>query len=94
MATTAKKPLYATPIPVRPRRNWSQTLNAILFTIIFNGGALAIHSAQLLFLLPLKLVPFDLAADLYDETMRYTKGAFGTLLGASCHATTLAARYN
>jgi hypothetical protein len=78
------KPLHAIPIAERPRKTWLQLCNAIGFTIIFNAGVLAIHSSQLLFLLPLKLIPFGLAAEQYDEGMRYTKGAFATLLGWSC----------
>lgn len=42
-----------------------------------------VHGFQLLFVLPLKLVPGPRSGKLYDEGIRYTKGAFATLLSAS-----------
>lgn len=51
-----------------------------------------IHGFQLLFILPLKLVPGPIARKLYDEGIRYTKGAFATLLSASFSGFSLAMR--
>lgn len=42
-----------------------------------------VHGFQLLFVLPLKLVPGPNSRKLYDEGIRYTKGAFAVLLSAS-----------
>lgn len=42
-----------------------------------------IHAFQLFFLLPLKLVPGPYSSKLYDEGVRFTKGAFAVLLSAS-----------
>jgi 1-acyl-sn-glycerol-3-phosphate acyltransferase len=39
-----------------------------------------VHGFQLLFVLPLKLVPGPNSRKLYDEGIRYTKGAFAVLL--------------
>jgi hypothetical protein len=46
-----------------------------------------IHAFQLLFVLPLKLVPGSLSKKLYDEGIRYTKGAFATLMSKSSSET-------
>ncbi len=48
-----------------------------------------IHATQLLFMLPLKLVPGDWAKQKYEEGIRETKGAFGEIhrcavLAVSC----------
>lgn len=42
-----------------------------------------VHGFQLFFVLPLKLVPGPNSRKLYDEGIRYTKGAFAVLLSAS-----------
>jgi hypothetical protein len=72
--------LHSFPISSRPPKPWSQTLNAVLFAVIFNIGCLMINGTQFVFLLPLRLIPFNWARELYDEGIRYTKGAFAALL--------------
>lgn len=42
-----------------------------------------VHGFQLMFVLPLKLVPGPSSSMLYDEGIRYTKGAFAVLMSAS-----------
>lgn len=42
-----------------------------------------VHGFQLFFLLPLKLVSDPYSNKLYDEGVRFTKGAFAVLLSAS-----------
>jgi hypothetical protein len=42
-----------------------------------------INGSQLLFLIPLFFMPATGHSDLYDEGVRYTKGAFGNLLCTS-----------
>lgn len=51
-----------------------------------------VHGFQLLFVLPLKLVPGPNSRKLYDEGIRYTKGAFAALLSASFSEFALYAR--
>ena len=57
--------------------------NIWLFLIVFLFGCLMINGSQFVILLPLKLLPFRRARKLYYEGVRYTKGAFGALLGES-----------
>jgi hypothetical protein len=73
--------LHELQISQRPRKTWFQTLNALLFIILFNIGCLMINGFQFTILLPLRLLPLPQAKKLYDEGIRYSKGAFGTLLG-------------
>ncbi|KAF9650669.1 acyltransferase-domain-containing protein [Thelephora ganbajun] len=77
--------LHALPISARPRRTWTQSLNAVAFGVVFNLGCVLINVAQFVLLLPLRvlhLVPFG--RRLYDAGIRRSKGAFGTLLVAMC----------
>ncbi|KAI6031913.1 hypothetical protein BKA83DRAFT_4207224 [Pisolithus microcarpus] len=80
--TTPRSP-YQLPIHARPRRSCSQWLNALVFLPAFLFGCLIIHSFQLLFLLPLKIVPMRWSSKLYDEGIRYTKGCFALLISQS-----------
>lgn len=91
MATTPA--LHTLEISQRPRRTWAQTLNAILAAIVFLSACLMINGSQFAFLLPLKLLPFAWAETVYYEGIRYSKGAFGRLLGTSpTHRTLLGTR--
>ena len=54
----------------------------ILFVVLFLFACLMINASQLVVILPLRLFPFRRARKLYYEGVRYTKGAFGALLGA------------
>lgn len=74
-------PLHALPIADRPKKTWSQTLNAVLYIVMFNLGCLMIFGFQCAVLIPLRLVPVAPARHLYYEGVRYSKGAFGTLVG-------------
>ena len=78
-------------ISQRPPRTWAQTVNALLYFIVFNFACLMINGFQIAILLPLRLLPFKPARKLYDEGIRYSKGAFGTLLGVYRHPHLLAA---
>jgi len=71
-------------IAERPKKTWRQTLNALLFVVVFNIGCLMINGFQFTVLLPLKLVPFSFGRRWYTEGIRYSKGAFGTLLMLIC----------
>lgn len=79
--TVDTKRIHATEIRDRPPGTWWQTANAILFFFTFNLGCFAINASQFIFLLPLRFLPFVLAKSLYDAGIRFSKGAFGTLLG-------------
>lgn len=70
-------------ISSRPRKTWQQKLNAILGLLVFLFGSLMVTGSQFVLLLPLKLLPFASARRVYHEGIRYSKGAFGTLLGTS-----------
>ncbi|KAI0932394.1 hypothetical protein AcW1_000467 [Taiwanofungus camphoratus] len=67
-------------ISSRPRKTWQQKLNAILGLLVFLFGSLMVTGSQFVLLLPLKLLPFASARRVYHEGIRYSKGAFGTLL--------------
>ncbi len=73
--------LHALEISKRPRNSWAQTLRAIAFAIVFNIGCLMVNGFQFTILLPLGLVPLPITRGWYEEGIRYSKGAFGTLIG-------------
>ncbi|KIJ68231.1 hypothetical protein HYDPIDRAFT_24530 [Hydnomerulius pinastri MD-312] len=77
---TAPTPQHHLPIYARPPKTWAQTLNGLLFFLLFIPGCFMVHGFQLLFVLPLKLVPGTRSKKLYDEGIRYTKGAFAALM--------------
>lgn len=79
----AGRALYTLPISERPKKTWSQVVNAAGYAILFNVGCLMIHSFQIVFLLPLLLLPFTWSRNLYEEGVRYTKGCFATLMSES-----------
>ena len=47
-------------IAKRPRKTWSQTIQALLFILFFDFGCLMINGFQFTVLLPLCLLPFPL----------------------------------
>jgi hypothetical protein len=75
--------LHTLPISGRPPNSWPQTVHGILFGILFDFALFMINGFQLVFLLPLLLLPFDWSRDLYEVGVRYTKGCFATLLSES-----------
>ncbi len=79
-ATTPTSNAHEYEIAKRPPRTWQQILLAVLFSIVFTLGCVAINAAQFL-LLPLRFLPVTGARSLYDAGQRQSKGAFGTLLG-------------
>ena len=50
---------------------------------MFDFGCLTVHGFQVVFLLPLLLLPFGWSRYLYEEGVRYTKGGFTTLMSES-----------
>lgn len=82
MSSEPAPPLHTQPIAQRPRKSWAQLLHAALFVLVFDVGCLMVNGFQFAVLLPLRALPGAGAAALYDAGMRYSKGAFGTLLGA------------
>lgn len=72
--------IHATEIRDRPPRSWRQIAYGILFFFVFNLGCLAINASQFLFILPLRLIPLVSAKSLYDAGIRFSEGAFGSLL--------------
>ncbi|TCD67012.1 hypothetical protein EIP91_000632 [Steccherinum ochraceum] len=84
MGATRAAGLHTLQIAERPSKTWRQTLNALLFIVVFNLGCLMINGFQFTVLLPLKLIPFSFGRRWYTEGIRYSKGAFGTLLLLIC----------
>jgi hypothetical protein len=80
MPVDQQVPLHTLAIAQRPRKTWRQTLQAVLFALIFNFGCMMANGFQFTILLPLRLLPLPGARRLYDEGIRYSKGAFGTLI--------------
>jgi hypothetical protein len=75
-------PSYATPIAQREHKSYAWIFKALLFGLFFDGSCITINATQFL-LLPLRLIPFFPGARIaYDRGIQYTKGCFGTLLGA------------
>jgi hypothetical protein len=72
--------LYGLPISQRPSLSWHGKLNGLLWCVAFNVGCLMVHGFQVVFLLPLRALPFQWSRKLYDRGICYTKGAFGCLL--------------
>lgn len=77
----AVQELHTLPISSRPWRTWVQLVNMVLCLCTFLIGCIMINGSQFLFLLPLALLPFPWAQRMYLEGVRYSKGAFGMLLG-------------
>ncbi|KAF9036424.1 hypothetical protein BDZ89DRAFT_1011267 [Hymenopellis radicata] len=75
---------HTIPIAQRGRQRWTQLIYAILFFFVFNFGCLMVNGFQLVFLLPLRLLNVDWSRSLYNDGIRYTKGAFGCLLILIC----------
>lgn len=71
--------LYTIPIAARPAQSWSRLIFALASAIVFDIGCSMINATQFVFLLPLRLLPFTWARELYEEGIRYTKGAAGCL---------------
>jgi hypothetical protein len=80
---TVGSALHTLPITERPSTTWLQTVHGILFAVLFDLGVLLICSFQVLFLLPLLLLPSSWSRYLYEEGVRYTKGCTATLLSES-----------
>jgi hypothetical protein len=85
----AARGLHDLPISQRPSSSWHRKLNALLWCIAFNLGCLMVHGFQVVFLLPLRALPFRWSRKLYDQGICYTKGAFGCLLSPSSLASLL-----
>ncbi|OBZ78790.1 putative acyltransferase CST26 [Grifola frondosa] len=76
---TAITELHSIPISARPR-TWAQALHCVVFLVVFISGCLMINASQFVVLLPLTLLPFPWARKMFYEGIRYSKGAFGTLI--------------
>lgn len=75
---------YKVPIAAgRPRMTWARLLRALLAGLVFDLGCLMINGSQFVFLLPLRILPFVWARRMYEDGIRYTKGAFGNLCSES-----------
>lgn len=79
MTVTTLQP-HNLPISARPGTAWSRSIKAVLFFILFNFGCIMVNGSQFVFLLPLRILPFQWSRRMYNEGIRYTKGAFGCLL--------------
>ncbi|KAJ7102195.1 acyltransferase-domain-containing protein [Mycena belliarum] len=85
-ATTTSPELYYT-LPISQRSKsltWTRTLLATAAAIVFATACLTINATQIGFLLPLRLLPFQWARQIYTDCIRFTKRAFGCLLILMC----------
>ncbi|EIW86486.1 hypothetical protein CONPUDRAFT_44786 [Coniophora puteana RWD-64-598 SS2] len=80
MGASQNSDLHELKITERPPRTWTQTLNAICAGLVFVTSAVLINSFQLVVLLPLRVIPLQATQNLYDEGVRYSKGAFASLI--------------
>lgn len=93
MTANAGSELHMQPISSRPRRAWWQVAHGLTFILVFFFACMMIHGSQLAFLLPLKLIPHPAARTAYYRGVRYSKGAFGSLLGACVLGSLLCRRH-
>ncbi|KAI5116740.1 hypothetical protein M0805_000434 [Coniferiporia weirii] len=75
---------YALPIAARPPKTWFQLVHGVLALTVFLFGCVMVNATQLIFVLPLRLVPNQRVRELYEKGVRYTKGAFGMLTTLMC----------
>ncbi|KAE9410871.1 hypothetical protein BT96DRAFT_846615 [Gymnopus androsaceus JB14] len=84
MTVDSSAGLYSLPVSQRPPTSLKQKLRAVAFFITFNLCCLTLNASQFVFLLPLRLLPFQWSRSLYEEGIQYTKGSFGCLLILMC----------
>ncbi|KAH8110656.1 acyltransferase-domain-containing protein [Phellopilus nigrolimitatus] len=81
MSAAPPPPPYAVPIAARPPKSWLQLAHGTVALALFLTGCVMIHATQLLFVLPLRLLP---GSRPYEDGVRYTKGAFALLITLAC----------
>ncbi|KAJ7275310.1 hypothetical protein B0H12DRAFT_251814 [Mycena haematopus] len=83
---TAKEPeLYTVPISARTEGlPWKRKLIALASGVVFAVACLTMNITQIVFLLPLSVLPFKWSRTLYTDGIRHTKRAFGCLLILMC----------
>ncbi|KAJ7706461.1 acyltransferase-domain-containing protein [Mycena rosella] len=85
MKAASPEPLYSRPISARTERlSWRRDLIATAAAVVFASACLMINATQIVFLLPLSLLPFTWSRTLYTDGIRFTKRAFGCLLILMC----------
>lgn len=87
MTVDSSAGLHSLPVSQRPPTSLKQKLRAVAFFITFNLCCLTLNASQFVFLLPLRLLPFQWSRSLYEEGIQYTKGSFGCLLSMSAVTT-------
>jgi hypothetical protein len=78
-----RRELFELPIASRPSLTWRRRFIAVLFIIVFDLACLLLNGSQFVFLLPLRLLPFEWSRRWYKASIRYTKGSFCCLLSKS-----------
>jgi len=78
--TVDTKGIHATEIQDRPPRTWRQIARAVVYFFVFNLACSAMNASQFVLFLPLRFLPFVPAKSLYNAGIRFSEGAFGTLL--------------
>ncbi|KAF7339880.1 Lysocardiolipin acyltransferase [Mycena venus] len=85
LAEANKAELYTLPILQRTESlPWRRKLIALVSGVVFTVACLMINATQIVFLLPLLLLPFKWSRTMYADGIRYTKRAFGSLLLLMC----------
>lgn len=67
-------------ISKRPPKTFTQKLLGLISLVVFLVGCISVNATQLLFVVPLALLPFPWAKEAHESSVRYTKGAFGILI--------------
>lgn len=67
-------------ISKRPPKTFTQKVLGIISLVVFLFGCISVNATQLLFVVPLALLPFPWAKEAHESGVRYTKGAFGILI--------------
>ncbi|KAJ6604382.1 acyltransferase-domain-containing protein [Mycena vulgaris] len=84
MTAAASAELYTLPISARRPVSWTQLVLGTASAVVFLLACLMINATQIVFLLPLYLLPFKWSRTLYTDGIRYTKRAFGCLTVGMC----------
>lgn len=72
--------IYSIPIKSRPTKSWFQVLYGTVSIVFFLTGCIMVNATQMLFVMPLRLIPDKRALELHETGVKYTKHAFGVLI--------------
>lgn len=73
------KDLHTIEIKKRPPRTLLRRVLGLIAITVFFVSCITAHITQLLFIVPIGLLPYAWAQAWYDAGVRYTKGTFGVI---------------